>query len=118
MDERHVRQARNEALLREVNERVATLDRGAQEGWANGTEVRFEFQCECGRSPGCAERVSLTLAEYDEVRAQVDHFLVLPGHEDPVIERVVRRTDRYHVVDKVAAVERHVGGDGIPASGG
>ena len=68
--------------------------------------------------PSCIERVSLTLAEYDEVRAQVDHFLVLPGHDDPVIERVVRRTDRYLVVDKVAAVERQVGGDGVPASGG
>src|SRR5687768_2056552 len=108
MDERRSRQARNEAFLRDVNERVATLDRNAQAGWAQGSDERFEFQCECGRSPTCAGRVELTLEEYDEVRKQSDRFLVLPGHEDSVIERVVRRSDRYVVVDKVAAVERQV----------
>ena len=118
MDERHVRRARNEALLREVNERVATLDRGAQTAWANGKDERFAFQCECGRAPACGEQISLTLAEYDEVRVQGDRFLVVPGHEDPAIEHVVRRNDRYLVVDKVAEVEQEVGGDGIPASGG
>jgi hypothetical protein len=118
VDERHLRQARNEALLREVNERVVTLDRGPQTAWANGTDERFAVQCECGRAPSCGECISLTLAEYDEVRAQADRFLVLPGHEDPAIEHVVRRNDRYLVVDKIAQVELEVGGDGVPTSGG
>jgi hypothetical protein len=118
VDERHLRQARNEALLRDVNERVATLDRGPQTAWVNGTDERFAFQCECGRAPTCGECISVTLAEYDEVRAQADRFLVFPGHEDPAIERVVRQNDRYLVVDKVAEVEQEVGADGIPASGG
>ena len=118
MDERRRQQARNEALLREVNERVATLDRSPQTAWTNGKDERFAFQCECGRAPACREQISLTLAEYDEVRAQADRFLVMPGHENPSIERVVRRDDRYLVVDKIAEVEREVGGDGVPASGG
>ena len=118
MDERHLRQARNEALLREVNERVATLDRSPRTAWANGSDERFAFQCECGRAPTCGEQISLTLAEYDEVRSQADRFLVMPGHEEPLIERVVLRDDRYLVVDKVAEVEREVGGDGVPASDG
>jgi hypothetical protein len=52
------------------------------------------------------------------VRAQADRFVVVPGHESPVIEHVVRRSDRYVVVDKVAGVEQEVGADGIPASDG
>jgi hypothetical protein len=117
MEERYERRARNEALLREVNERVAALDRGAQAGWANGLEERFDFQCECGRSPRCEQHVALTLTEYDVVREQVDRFVVVPGHEEPAVERVVRRGEGYFVVDKLADVEPQVGGDGLPHSG-
>ena len=118
MDERNHRQARNDAFLRDVNERMATLDHDAQGSWVNGTDGRFEFQCECGQSPTCGGQVELTLGEYEQVRAQADRFVVVPGHEDPVIEHVIRRNDRYVVVDKVAAVEQEVGADGVPASGG
>jgi hypothetical protein len=118
VEERQSRQARNEAFLRDVNDRMATLDRNARAGWANGTDGRFEFECECGQSPRCGERIELTLDEYEEVRDQTDRFVLVPGHEDPVIEHVVRRSDRYVVVDKVADVEREVGADGVPASDG
>ena len=75
---------------------------------------RFAFQCECGQSPTCGGQVELTLGEYEQVRAQADRFVVVPGHEDPVIEHVIRRNDWYVVVDKVAAVEQEVGATGYP----
>jgi hypothetical protein len=105
--------ARNEALWREVNDRIEEVDetlRVLPDG------DLLELHCECG-DPGCDARISITPAEYHDVRSQPDTFAVAVGHEDEVIEHVVKRTDRYLVVDKKAFVEREVGADGIPHSG-
>jgi hypothetical protein len=117
MRDRGARQARNEALHREVNERLAKMDEQAGGGWADASE-RFDFMCECGNGDGCPERVSLTLAEYDRVRRQDDRFVVVPGHEDAEIETVVEEGDGYLVVDKIAALEPYVADDprGAPSS--
>ena len=109
MRERSARQATNEALVRDVNERIATLDRHATENWAEEDHL-FEFVCECG-TPGCEAQVRMTLAEYDEVRGQDDRFALVPGHETDEIERVVTQTDRFLVVDKIDAVEPYVADD-------
>ena len=106
VEERYERQARNEDLMRDVNDRVAALDKGAS-GWADADEP-FEFQCECGRLDGCDGRVPMTLAEYEGVRAQRDRFAVVPGHETGEIEYVVERNERYAIVDKRDAVEQFV----------
>jgi hypothetical protein len=45
LEERFVRQAENEALFREVNERIASLGDRAQAWSPDGT---VEFLCECG----------------------------------------------------------------------
>jgi hypothetical protein len=104
-----VSQAVNEGLVREVNERIAGLDRKASANWAEQDQL-FEFQCECS-TPACEEHVRMTLTEYDAVRGQDDRFAVAPGHETAEIERVVTATDRFVVVDKVDAVEPHVADD-------
>ena len=109
MRERYERQAKNESLLREVNERLAALDRGADE-WAGDDEL-FEFVCECGAGGGCTARVRMTLGEYDSVRQQDDRFALVPGHETAELERVVERTPRYVIVDKVEAAEPFVRDD-------
>ena len=106
MEKRYELQARNEALLRTVNDRIRALDEGAA-SWAD-SEERFVFQCECGRTEGCSERVEMSLAEYARVRSQRDRFAVIPGHETPEIEDVVERTERFLVVDKRDAVEHLV----------
>jgi hypothetical protein len=51
------------------------------------------------------------------VRGDNDRFAVVPGHENPEIERVVERHERYVVVDKLPDAERYVGADGKPQSG-
>jgi hypothetical protein len=104
---RQKRQARNEALVRQVNEKIERLDQAAS--FADD-DMTFEFHCECGRADdageiGCEERVVMTLREYEEVRAQDDRFAVVPGHEDAALENVVRRLDRFLVVDKKPAAE-------------
>jgi hypothetical protein len=109
VDERSTRQAKNEALHREVNERLEQLDKQADEGWASDAE-RFEFVCECGDG-GCEARVWMALADYEDVRRQDDRFAVHPGHEDDAIERVVKRGDGFVVVDKAADLEPQVADD-------
>jgi hypothetical protein len=108
VEERLERQARNEALLREVNERVAALDRKAADTGTLPDDTQFDFHCECGRAGGCDVRISMTLAEYEPVRGQDDRFALAEGHETPELERVVERTDRYIVVDKIEAAEPFV----------
>jgi hypothetical protein len=115
MNKRLERQARNEALMREVNERMADLDKSAEENNFAADETMFEFLCECGAGDGdagaCEEQVEMTLREYDEVRAQDDRFVLVSGHEDAALERVVRRTDRFVIVDKRPAAEPLVADD-------
>ena len=98
MKARLERQARNESLIRTVNDQIAALDQRAT-SWA-APEQQFEFRCECGRGSGCEGRVSMTLEEYERVRGQRDRFAVVPGHESDEIERVVETADRYLIVDK------------------
>ena len=57
MEKRHERQAVNEALAREVNERVAALDEQAVSMWAEPSEQLFEFLCECS-AEGAAKHAS------------------------------------------------------------
>ena len=83
MSERELRIARTEALFRNVNERIAE---SAQRFNAPATE----FVCECSDS-ACVERVPATLDEYEEVRTDGTHFMLVPGHEDTRFERVLKR---------------------------
>jgi hypothetical protein len=85
---------RNEALFREVNERIEALSQTVPP-----EEKRMEFLCECDNKD-CAEKISATRAEYEAVRAHATHFIVLPGHEDPDVEHVALRNERFLVVEK------------------
>jgi hypothetical protein len=115
MEKRLERQSRNEALVREVNERVAEVDKAAEENNLAPEETMFEFLCECGAGDGatgaCVESVLMTIAEYEQVRSQDDRFVVYPGHETEMLESVVARTERFVIVDKRPAAEPFVADD-------
>jgi hypothetical protein len=115
MNQRQEQQARNEALVRQVNEQIERVDQAAEEEGRADQETTFEFLCECGRGMGddvaCDARVELTLREYEEIRGQDDRFAVVPGHENHALEDVVRRTDRFVVVDKKPAAQPLVDDD-------
>jgi hypothetical protein len=108
VEDRYARQARNEALLREVNERIAELGDSAQAWSPDGT---VEFLCECGDDGGCGQRIRMPLDAYERVRAQDDRFAVKPGHETLELERAVEWTDDYVIVDKIPAAEPYVEDD-------
>jgi hypothetical protein len=93
MGEREERIARNEALFRNVNERVREL----ATQFADAEPVAFV--CECGQSD-CAESLPVPLSDYERIRADSTQFIVAPGHEVPEVERIVERKDGYDVVRK------------------
>ncbi|HEX2045531.1 MAG TPA: hypothetical protein VHF23_07895 [Gaiellaceae bacterium] len=96
MTDRELRLAKNEALFRGVNERVREVKGELPDA---GPASKIEFICECGRSD-CVDHVTLTVAEYEQVRAEETHFVLKPGHEAPDVEDVVRTGDGYVVVEK------------------
>jgi hypothetical protein len=93
---RHQRIAANESSFRAINERLAASLRQVRH-----LPEQLEFICECGNG-ACDARVSLTIAEYEAVRADALTFVVLPGHVFPEAERVVSGTDRFQVVRKTS----------------
>jgi hypothetical protein len=94
MDERAERVGKNEALFREVNERLRQLG----ENFSLVAE-RAEFVCECADA-GCAEPIHMSLDEYERVRARPEWLAVRPGHEILAVERVVERHEDYIIVEK------------------
>lgn len=93
MDERERRLAQNEALFREVNERVEAL------GHHLGPDASYEFVCECA-NPDCTFRITLPLPIYESVREHSTQFVVLPLHYTPEVEDLVVKEDAYWIVRK------------------
>jgi hypothetical protein len=90
------RVGKNEAIFREVNERIQDLNRG----FSFGADDITDFVCECS-DQACFLPVRLTLGEYEQVRSEPTHFLIAPGHVwHPEVESVIRSTDRFEVVEK------------------
>ena len=99
VDTSEERMARNEALFREINERVEDVAEGFDVR-GEGDSLRIEFVCECG-SLGCMERIELTRGQYEAVRAHPRRFAVVRGHEDPSIARIVEQHGEVAVVEKL-----------------
>jgi hypothetical protein len=83
--------ARNQALWREVNERVRAVAE---------TSAAMQFLCECA-SLDCTEVLNLSVAEYERIRSSPARFPIVPGHEFPEFERVVEENEEYMVVEKL-----------------
>ena len=89
--QRDERLGRNQALFREVNERVSQI--------TQTTEL--------------SDLETYWVCEYEAIRSDPTHFVVAPGEEHvlPEIERVIRRHARYWVVEKfgeAATVTEHL----------
>jgi hypothetical protein len=95
MDERDRRVGRNEALFRQVNEEIETLERSI----AAISDDMVHIVCECG-DLRCNERVAVPVRTYEQVRADPPLFFVLPGHVAPSAESVVATEPGYQIVRK------------------
>lgn len=88
------RAARNEALFREVNQNIARLEE--RHGTTAATPV---YICECATAD-CTAQLPIDPETYRRVRENSRMFFVLPGHQDPQLERVVEEHRDYLVVQK------------------
>jgi hypothetical protein len=90
--------ARNQALWREINERIKAVAE---------TSGEVEFLCECSRLE-CTETITLSMAEYERIRSSPTRFPVMVGHDFPEIESVLEASDGYAVVQKRGAAAEEV----------
>lgn len=95
---REERLAKNEAMFRAANERMADWEE------QHSDDEPELYLCECA-DPDCRERLALSRSEYERVRANSRHFLVLEGHVFPDIETVVGRVGSGLVVEKPPEVD-------------
>jgi hypothetical protein len=101
VDEREKRMTQNEALFREVNERVEALSIEFGQGSAR------EFLCECANAE-CTFRLTLPIDVYESVRADPRQFVVRPVHYTPEVEELVRKETAYWIVRKTGEAGRYV----------
>jgi hypothetical protein len=95
VDEQARRVGRNEAVFREVNEQIESLNRGL----ADISDGNMHIVCECGDLL-CSEQIVVSIADYERIRAEPTLFFVRPGHDRPDVEVVVEENDRFSVVRK------------------
>jgi hypothetical protein len=88
------RLARNQALFREVNERLLELSESFQDG-------SMHFVCECS-SEDCTLTINMNHKEYESVRSHSTFFVIATGHEILEIEKIIDRHDGWTIVQKVA----------------
>jgi hypothetical protein len=70
-----------------------------QIGRQHHTSAFGEFVCECGLET-CVQAISLTAAEFEEIRKRAHCFAVAFGHVSLTEEIVVEENDRYQVVQR------------------
>src|SRR6476661_10730824 len=76
MSEIERRKAANEAVFRNVNERIENL----QHTFAVAEREPLQMICECDRLD-CMERIAVSVQAYELIRSHPDQFIVAPGHE-------------------------------------
>jgi len=100
----------NEAVFRDVNERIQDV---ADAFGLTGEPL--DLMCECGDA-SCVERVTLRRDEYEELRAEPNHFAVCTGHVAPDVERVVAKHGAYDVVEKKEGIPTQIARETDPRS--
>ncbi len=84
---------KNEQTFANANEQIR----------ASAEQFEFDeavpFLCECS-DVECAATIALPLTTYREARARGDVFILLSGHDDPRVERVVGQAAEHILVEK------------------
>jgi hypothetical protein len=93
VDERERKIGRNEAMFREVNDRIERVSESMH------VTDQLAILCECGDS-SCTAHIDVSLSEYERIRGDSALFFVCRGHEEPDVEDVVEKRDGSVVVRK------------------
>jgi len=92
----------NEAVFREVNERLSDLEQRFHVSAGD-----LELVCECGDAD-CTERIRVDQPAYAELRSDPRLFAVVRGHEEADVEEVIEQRGAYDVVRKHEGVPAQV----------
>lgn len=96
MGDSEARVGLNEAVFREVNERLRGF------GDAGGAkEAMLDLVCECGDA-ACTARIEVASADYERARSQARQFLVAEGHVVESVETVIQKRDGWDLIEKHA----------------
>jgi hypothetical protein len=109
-DDREQRIGKNEALFRNINERMEDLN----ETFATFTGT-MEIVCECAEV-SCVERISIPVGDYEQLRESPTTFAVVAGHEVPDVEEIIEHRDSYDVIRKRAGVAAQIARETDPRS--
>ncbi|MDX6400331.1 MAG: hypothetical protein QOF27_937 [Gaiellaceae bacterium] len=92
--ERERRAAQNQLLFRAVNEQIVVMTENFRSDLSD-----INLVCECWM-PSCTGTVRCRIDDYERFDRNGNLFLVLPGHEDLLVEDVIEQVDGYIVVRK------------------
>jgi len=109
MDESRRRRAENEAVFREVNERIE----GLQRTFAVAQCEDLHIVCECDRLD-CNLGLDVSVEVYERTRQDSARFLVSTGHEDDDVEDVVDSGGDYVIVRKKPGEPQRVAAETDP----
>lgn len=98
------RRAKNEKAFRDFNVRTR---KAAETIMADVDKDSFPLgmMCECG-DHNCTKRLELTIGERERIRKHKDYFIVMRGHEDLEIEKIVEQHPAYSVVEKLPEAQK------------
>jgi hypothetical protein len=115
VEPRVTRLAKNEALFREVNERIAEITAGLDSSISQ-PESLDGVVCECSDAV-CMERVGpISIGEYEKIRSDPRRFIIAPGHQAADVEDVVEEKQAYWIVEKHEGVPADVARERDPRS--
>jgi hypothetical protein len=98
------RAARNEELIREVNRQI---EEGAK---LHEIGSPMPLHCECAQEM-CLEKIDLDARTYEPILNDRYRFIVVPGHAEPAIERVVEEHENFVVVEKIGEARKQIDQD-------
>lgn len=90
------RLVKNELILRDENEKALKKLHNILD-----SEDKILFVCECSRL-ACKDRIGLTNKQFYDMHRNRQHFIIMPSHETEAVERVVRKTEDFYIVEKYA----------------
>jgi hypothetical protein len=112
------RWAENEVLFKKANKNVTDSIASAkalaeEEGQLDLVgdidDTVLQFVCECSNAK-CRERISITPKEYINRHKNKSQFILVPGHHNPEIERIVNDCGKFIVVEKYKTPPYNVSG--------
>ncbi len=100
MDEQSERRlTENEVIFRQANKDMKDFlqDMGTVD------HAMVSFFCECSDT-NCRGRIDLSAQTYKDLHKAKQHFIVLPGHSIPELEKIIQHGKGYDVVEKLGEV--------------